>query len=608
MRKAPIRRGHLVTPFGVGSLVVAREGMSYIVAGLDYWHDGATIDEFYISEWRLENALKVSHFRLPPDYREPMIHEDQTNSRLKIPALHFPLWHHCSFCHRLQESKIAHKDFEYCDCGGKTKRRTDQVRFITVCPSGHIQDFPWRDWVHKQVKSQCLGILKLFSGSSTSLYSQRIECSCGAKRSLGDVYTESNFDENHPLFCRGEQPWLGYAPGENQSRCGHKMQLVLRNATNVYTPITRTSLSIPRYNTNKINERLMEEIKTPSLLPFVELYQSQDLSLEKITEKITEKLKIYSYEEIKDAINTICNTNEEKKSDKEISETEFRRQEYAIIREERDFDDLLVRKIGLDKYEAFIQTYLGRIMLLHKLRVTQAFVGFNRCLTDGIEITIEEHQKQLWRKHLESIEDRWLPASVTHGEGIYLELNDDLLTQWEQEPLVQERIRFLVHNIDSSKGDRAKITPRFVLLHTLAHLLINRLTFDCGYSTTALKERLYVSDDPTNSMAGILIYTASGDADGTMGGLVRMGTPTYWEQVFRRAIEEAMWCSADPVCMEMAEQGGQGPNTCNLAACHSCCLLPETSCEQFNAFLDRGVVVGSMTNPHLGFFQELITQ
>ena len=142
------------------------------------------------------------------------------------------------------------------------------------------------------------------------------------------------------------------------------------------------------------------------------------------------------------------------------------------------------------------------------------------------------------------------------------------------------------------------ITPRFVLLHTFAHLLINQLVQDCGYGSASLRERIY-SADGDSPMAGILIFTAAGDSEGTMGGLVRMGQSDRLEEVIRRALEKARWCSTDPVCIESK---GQGPDNCNLAACHSCALLPETSCEEQNRLLDRGVVIGTIEKPGLGFF------
>ena len=104
-------------------------------------------------------------------------------------------------------------------------------------------------------------------------------------------------------------------------------------------------------------------------------------------------------------------------------------------------------------------------------------------------------------------------------------------------------------------------------------------------------------------MAGILIYTAAGDAEGTMGGLVRMGKQGYFEPMVLKALEKASWCSADPVCMEMGGRGGQGPDNCNLAACHNCGLVPETACEEFNRFLDRALVIGSLDSSDIGYFK-----
>ena len=132
---------------------------------------------------------------------------------------------------------------------------------------------------------------------------------------------------------------------------------------------------------------------------------------------------------------------------------------------------------------------------------------------------------------------------------------------------------------------------------------MNRLTFECGYSSAALRERLYYSNHPDQPMAGILIYTAAGDAEGTMGGLVRMGKPGNLEPVIRRALESADWCSADPVCAEAGEVGGQGPDSLNLAACHNCALVPETACEEFNRLLDRGMVIGTPDDTDIGFFE-----
>src|SRR5262249_40336247 len=140
------------------------------------------------------------------------------------------------------------------------------------------------------------------------------------------------------------------------------------------------------------------------------------------------------------------------------------------------------------------------------------------------------------------------------------------------------------------------ITPRMLLVHTFAHSLIRQLTLDCGYSSTALRERLYVGYSPT-PMAGLLIYTATGDDDGTLGGLQRQGDPARIGRTVVAAVRSQVWCSSDPLCIEdmLAPR-----DKLSLAACHACVLAPETACEEFNRFLDRAIMVGTPARPNLG--------
>lgn len=141
------------------------------------------------------------------------------------------------------------------------------------------------------------------------------------------------------------------------------------------------------------------------------------------------------------------------------------------------------------------------------------------------------------------------------------------------------------------------------MLHTLSHLLITQLSFECGYSIASLCERIYCADESDGmSMAGILIYTASGDSEGTLGGLVRQGRPDAFPSILKKAINNARICSNDPVCIM---SHGQGRESLNLAACHTCALLPETCCEERNAFLDRGMIVGTFENKSLGFWNDI---
>lgn len=174
---------------------------------------------------------------------------------------------------------------------------------------------------------------------------------------------------------------------------------------------------------------------------------------------------------------------------------------------------------------------------------------------------------------------------------------------------VQHRVDHLNENYAKSYyGDirPRTISAKFLLLHTLSHLLMKQLSFECGYSIASIKERIYCSEaSEGKNMSGILIYTASGDSEGTMGGLVRQGRPDTFPTIFKRAIESAMTCSNDPVC---SLSMGQGRDSLNLSACYACTLVPETSCEEFNVFLDRGVIVGTYEEPEIGFFSHYIYQ
>ena len=157
-----------------------------------------------------------------------------------------------------------------------------------------------------------------------------------------------------------------------------------------------------------------------------------------------------------------------------------------------------------------------------------------------------------------------------------------------------------------AKNDRDVLRPEFVLIHTFAHLLINQLAFECGYGSSSIRERIYCEKTSNNlGMTGVLIYTASGDSEGSLGGLVRQGTKGHIEDTIRDAIKNAAWCSSDPVCIQSL---GQGPESLNLAACHNCALLPETCCECGNRLLDRGLIVGTLDNngSEIGFFKDLL--
>jgi len=626
-----VRRSQLIAPFGVGAMFVANDGTGLLTAGLDHWYEyeygvqNVDIDEYKVEEWRLQHLLRVDHLRLPPDYRAANRQGNvPPNSGLTIPCHRFPQWHFCSKCGRLDKRPLSERNRPLCpECSSNMY----QVPFVAICDQGHLQDFPWREWVHRQVVPTCQGVLRLKSTGNASLAGQRVICEgCGLSRNLSGITTASSTgesllsqrlaDDGTVFVCQGYMPWLG----ENvRQECNRHIRGSLRSASNVYFAQTRSALYLPRGN-KTIPDELIRLVSSPPISTALNIAlgaldnSSPEENIKKAIvlilqeERYARKLQDYSPKQIEQAIRASRSRYERETADDTddalVEEETLRYEEFCVLREELEEDSLKIKRVNLDQYSREVTDYFSGISLIDKLRETRVFTGFTRIFSDN-EQTLSQRKEML--RYRRRPWDNWLPAYVVYGEGIFLELNEASLQDWETRPEIVERIQGLERRYLVAQQNRHSvqlaITPRLVLLHTLAHLLMNRLTFECGYSSAALRERLYVSHNPDKKMAGILIYTADGDAEGTLGGLVRMGKPGYLEPVVRRALENATWCSADPVCSEIGGASGQGPDSCNLAACHNCSLVPETSCEHFNRFLDRTVVVGEISRPELGFFR-----
>lgn len=269
-------------------------------------------------------------------------------------------------------------------------------------------------------------------------------------------------------------------------------------------------------------------------------------------------------------------------------------------------EHLEIRTVDRNSLPEKLRSVISGISLVDKLRETRVFRGFNRLVPQHLE-GAPTPQSHLWREPPVVDAEKWMPCSVVFGEGIFIRFDEDRIKAWEQEKNLQTHLKPLQDREDAAARRMGRpsrpVHPRFILLHTLSHMLIRRLVFECGYGSASLRERIYVSDNPKARMAGILIYTASGDCEGSMGGLVRMGEPENFARVFEAAISDAEWCSADPVCTESGTNGGQGIDGLNIAACHCCTLLPETSCECFNSMLDRSLIASRLLGSNLGFFK-----
>ena len=585
------------------------------------------VEEYKVREWRLEKLLDVDHFRLPADFRRSFQGQAVPNAWLTQPFLRFPRWHFCPSCSRLYERPLTERGRIRCPSCQQTGkwRPLFQVPFVAMCEKGHIQDFPWREWVHHSASAPCSKDMRLIATGGASLAAQRVECECNSKRTLGriteaepegstflskNLLQEESSKEAPPYLCRGLRPWLG----ENDpTECDRHLRGSLRSASNLYFAMVSSSIYLPR-SSDFVPSELVSLMEEPPLSTLISILSGTGTDIQPQTLRPLHwmLLEPYTDEQIQAALQIVLQGESPNESDStglpagEDRDTTFRRDEFNVLRVPRRDDQLLTIQGDLESYEENVTSHFSNVILAHKLRETRALAGFTRVYPyDGASL---EDRKKLLRKERVHGRDDWLPAYVVFGEGIFIELEEDRLRQWESEASISVRARRLEEQYDRVKQQRGLrdrlIDPRFILLHTLSHILMNRLTFECGYSSAALRERLYCSSNSDYPMAGILIYTAAGDAEGTMGGLVRMGRAGNLEPIVRRALESAKWCSADPVCVEAGEVGGQGPDSLNLAACHNCALVPETACEEFNKFLDRGMLVGGPDESDIGFFSK----
>ena len=492
-----------------------------------------------------------------------------------------------------------------------------QVPFVAMCDAGHIQDFPWIEWVYRTANPpQNVPPMRLHSTGGMTLAGQKVKIDNGTERSLAGITNASGDDtelsrtldsDDVEFLCPGARPWLGTERGEG---CGRPLRGTLRSASNVYFAQIQTSIYLPRGENATVAEAV-SLLEQPPLSTLLSLLTGLSITPtpENLRKQYGELVGAFLDRQLEAAIHIVCegpSAQQVHQTPGDDPETGFRRQEYNILVEATEHDQLVLRPADLSYYNVSFSRYFDSITLVHKLRETRTLAGFTRVFADT-DRDIAGLQQMM---RLEEPSARWLPAYVVFGEGVFLTLNENRLREWESLQDVQERVQPLIernHRLQQMRHLRNRQAgPRFILLHTLAHLLINRLTFECGYSSAALRERLYVSDQLDAPMSGILIYTAAGDAEGTLGGLVRMGNPGRLEPLLFRALNAAQWCSADPVCMEMGESGGQGPDSLNLAACHGCCLIPETACEEFNRLLDRGLVIGTFDLPAVGYFSDII--
>lgn len=601
-----LRRSAVVSLFGPGAVVDFRADnapVSGMAAGLEEWDKSfgpaGLANSQSVRETRLQKKLGVQGFRLPPVIEERRKDEDPDNRRLV--AVRFPQWLQCPECDRVAPIRgwgdDAGKAYRYCPtCTAKKpggqKVFAIPVRFVLACTKGHVDEFPWHWWVGHKPECKYRADLTLRS-EGAGLAGLILRCpKCNESKSMDGIFSSQTWERFSR--CAGHRPWLA----DGDESCTEQVVAVQRGASNLYFPVTQSALSIPPWS-DRLQDSVgdywntLVSIDSTQRESFIEMMSKGELG------PILEELKM-SPSQLAAAI------EKRVESYGDIDTSDLRPAEFRQFVEDpgdridQDLDFEIRRETVPEQITRWISTVVRAV----RLREVRAITGFTRINPPG---DLDSLQVALLSKTKMS----WLPAIEVRGEGIFLSLNEKRLVQWEALPEVVERAaqchqRFRQdwqsrHGTDSEPT--RVISPRYMLCHTLAHAVMRQLTLECGYSSASLQERIYAEtgDDP---MAGILIYTATTDADGTLGGLQRQGTAKRIGGILARSIAGVEWCSSDPLCI--TDMMG-AHNAFSHSACHSCVLSPETSCEAFNFFLDRALLVGTPDEPSVGFFADLVT-
>lgn len=585
-----IRRSAAAGAFGPGAIADFRTKrgatVSAVLPSADEWSDWPQREPVF--DERLQKKLNVHQFLLAP-----IVRDKRTEQRLALRAVRFPQWLMCPKCHQIKPARgwapVEGDAARFCSgcSSGPHWVYAVPVRFILACANGHLADFRWESWVAHTDACPARTNARLFLDTlGAGLGGLRVRCgSCSASRSMQDAF---NADIMSHWKCDGSRPWIGGAA----EPCAEPVRVVQRGASNLYFPIVSSSLLIPPWDSD-IETRLQA---CWSLLLDAEPSDRRkylgtwiDRGMVILPSKVTANDFI-------DLVMAYLATREAP------ADEDLRAEEWEMLRvsSPRPSPDFEVRREKISPSLAGLCAGVSRVVRLRELR---ALRGFTRIKPPP---SSEDPGKTIVSPVFRTPQ-RWLPATEVRGEGIFVDLDAAALERWEALPTVVNRAHKISEMWRSAYGERfgkdeepeRELTARFLLAHALSHALMRQLALDCGYSSASLRERVYAG--PFG--AGVLIYTGASDADGTLGGLERQGIPERISATLTAAIQSCAWCSSDPLCVSGVMMA---TDACSLASCHSCLLASETSCEEFNRFLDRALIVGTNDNPEVGFFRSLV--
>lgn len=628
-------RSKLISNYGgVGSIIDTTDN-SIIIETFDNWGysnlSPEDLAKFILKDDRLLQRLRNRFPRLRHLVAVPT-NEQSTNQfrtqDINPKANYFPKWFYCpkpgcerfdtydNWLKRWRDEGNYIREFYPPKCNKCKDSVLEQVRFVLTCKNGHIHDLPWEFWnnrlpddsqapqdskdnnIDEQEEKKSSSIRLNYSGlccpnqdlryqvsgENTELSGIWIECkSCEEKENLSGVFS-------YTKRCNGFKHWSGRINGNyDKDKCEEPLSVKIKTSNSVYYSNTISSLFIP-------------DLQNPL---------SNDIRV--IIDRQLERGKAHG--DIVDGVSDMFEINKELLEQyidtgdiKYIPDNVYRQAEYDYFLrgEQPDNNEIRFEVLNCsDEIERF-----SKLVRIDKLKKTTVQTSFTRnepidvdsiLIKDGdnVEYGYEVMRQSVSRNNFET---KILPAIESYGEGILFVMDNDWLKEWESKEEVIERVEKIKTNAENADWKAHEIiaktlTPRKVLIHTLSHLLMRELEYVSGYPMSSLSERLYVGDD----MHGFLISAFDG-THGYLGGLSNLGNDLdNMNRIIRSAIMRATDCSSDPICMDSE---GQGVSQLNLAACHSCTLVPETTCELSNLYLDRALLVSK----DFGFFKDLIKE
>ncbi|MFE0375698.1 DrmB family protein [Streptomyces inhibens] len=574
-----LRLSETISPFGVGAIVDVR-GASLMAPDTSWW-DKKLAQE--ISCERLMARLGSGVLRQPPTHAGRAGKDTPA-----LPYWRFPAWRFCERCDKVSKltGKKKGKWDNTCECGGLLV----PMRYIAICEKGsHVQDINWFKWVHRGREASlneavrfCRDYKSLrfnkLANRGEGLASLMVTChGCGNSRTLAELVTKEALQRDG-IRCAGRQPWE--PEGSVKKTCPHQLVAVQRGATGNYIAERISALDIPeeRPQSAEAADKIRGHVYFERIVA-----DNGGPQAEMLAGWVAEELGVTS-----ETVLAVAGGEQTTAGEMLL---DLKDGEWAAFLKKLDGgrdragSDFVVDGRSLEGIAGplGLLSKISGIGQVRRVREVRALRGFRRHDAEAAVINVDLGPDQ-WR---------WptYPAIELFGEGIFLRFGEEELAAWEAQSEVQARAGILKkRRADSAWAGRLDLPePRYIALHTLAHLLIRRLAFASGYASASLQERIYANSDRTDKTAGILIFTAAGDAQGTLGGLVRLGEPDKLIPLLVSALDDADFCSNDPVCIESDRQGA---SQLNLSACHGCSLVSETSCETGNRLLDRQLVLG----------------